>query len=89
MAIETWLERSAVIQAGSRRPVITLSFAQSLDGSITARRGEPTALSGPESTHLTHRLRLAHDAILVGVGTVLADDPLLTARIPARSTHNL
>ena len=62
-------------------PLVTLSYAQSLDGSIAAVRGEPLALSGPESNLMTHRLRAMHDAILVGIGTVLADDPKLTARL--------
>ena len=63
------------------RPYITLSYAQSLDGSIAARRGEQTIISGPEAGRLTHRLRAAHDAILVGIGTVIADDPQLTVRL--------
>ena len=63
------------------RVQVNLCYAQSLDGSLTARPGEPTALSGPESSAFTHRLRAAHDAILVGVGTVLADDPRLTVRL--------
>jgi len=62
------------------RPAVTLSYAQSLDGSIAARRGFPLQISGPESTQLTHQLRAVHDAILVGIGTVLADDPHLTVR---------
>ncbi|HVS64425.1 MAG TPA: GTP cyclohydrolase II [Thermoanaerobaculia bacterium] len=62
-------------------PFVTLSYAQSVDGSIAARKGEPLALSGPESLALTHELRAAHEAILVGIGTVLADDPLLTVRL--------
>jgi riboflavin-specific deaminase-like protein len=64
-------------------PYVTLSYAQSLDGSIAAAQGEPLALSGPQSMTLTHALRSAHDAILVGVGTVLADDPRLTVRLVA------
>lgn len=64
-----------------QRPSITLSYAQSLDGSITARRGQPLALSGPESMTMTHQLRANHDAILVGIDTVLADDPSLTVRL--------
>lgn len=63
------------------RPLVTLSYAQSLDGSITARRGQPLALSGPAAQVFTHRLRAGHSAILVGIGTVLADDPRLTVRL--------
>ncbi|MCB8988781.1 MAG: GTP cyclohydrolase II [Ardenticatenaceae bacterium] len=65
----------------SGRPFITLSYAQSLDGSITARRGQPMALSGPQSMAFCHHLRAQHDAILVGINTVLADDPRLTVRL--------
>ncbi len=62
------------------RPAITVSYAQSLDGSIAQNPGEPLRLSGSRSLELTHRLRAAHDAILVGIGTVLADDPRLNVR---------
>jgi GTP cyclohydrolase II len=67
--------------ARNGRPYITLSYAQSLDGSITVQRGQPTPISGPETLRLTHQLRASHDAILVGIGTVLADDPRLTVRL--------
>jgi riboflavin-specific deaminase-like protein len=63
------------------RPLVALCYAQSLDGSITARRGAPLALSGVESFAVAHRLRAACDAILVGIGTVLADNPRLTTRL--------
>jgi 3,4-dihydroxy 2-butanone 4-phosphate synthase/GTP cyclohydrolase II len=59
---------------------VTLSYAQSLDGSIAAAAGRKLSLSGRESLRFVHRLRAAHDAILVGIGTVLADDPQLTVR---------
>jgi 3,4-dihydroxy 2-butanone 4-phosphate synthase/GTP cyclohydrolase II len=59
---------------------VTLSYAQSLDGSIAERRGRPLILSSPESLRMTHQLRAAHHGILVGVGTVIADDPQLTVR---------
>jgi riboflavin-specific deaminase-like protein len=62
-------------------PLVTLSYAQSLDGSIAAARGKPLALSGLASQQMTHRLRAVHDAILVGIGTILADDPQLTVRL--------
>lgn len=66
--------------ARNSRPWVTLSYAQSLDGSLTAQIGQGTAISGPQSKQLTHQLRAAHQAILVGVGTVLADDPHLGVR---------
>jgi GTP cyclohydrolase II len=64
-----------------RRPFVTLSYAQSLDGCISARPGEALPLSGRQSLTLTHQLRASHDAILVGIGTVLSDDPRLTVRL--------
>ena len=63
------------------RPFVTLAYAQSLDGSITTARGERYRLSGPEALRFTHALRARHDAILIGVGTVLADDPELRVRL--------
>jgi len=63
------------------RPLVTLSYAQSLDGSITIKKGQPTAISGADSLEMTHQLRADHEVILVGIGTVLADDPSLTVRL--------
>ena len=65
----------------STRPWVTLTYAQSLDGSLAAPGGERLALSGPDSLRLTHRLRAWHDGLLVGIGTALADDPSLTVRL--------
>jgi diaminohydroxyphosphoribosylaminopyrimidine deaminase/5-amino-6-(5-phosphoribosylamino)uracil reductase len=66
-----------------RRPWITLKVATTLDGFI-APPGRPTGrihwITGEPARHAAHQLRVAHDAILVGAGTVLADDPELTAR---------
>lgn len=62
------------------RPRVTLTYAQSVDGSIAAVRGQPLALSGQASLRMTHRLRSLHDGILVGIGTLIADNPRLTAR---------
>ncbi|MEZ4684476.1 MAG: GTP cyclohydrolase II, partial [Caldilineaceae bacterium] len=62
-------------------PFVTLSYAQSIDGSIAAADGRPLRISGDRAMQMTHMLRAAHDAILVGVGTVLADDPRLTVRL--------
>jgi len=60
---------------------VTLSYAQSLDGCISARPGEALALSGRQSMRLTHQLRAGHEAILVGIGTVFSDNPRLTVRL--------
>lgn len=63
------------------RPFVTLSYAQSLDGCISGRPGVALALSGRRSLVLTHQLRAGHDAILVGIGTVFADNPRLNVRL--------
>ena len=61
-------------------PFVTLTYAQSLDGSIASDAGAPLSISGEEALGFTHRLRALHDGILVGIGTVLADDPRLNVR---------
>ncbi len=68
-------------QVPADRPHITLSYAQSLDGCIAVDRTEPLALSCKESLEITHRLRAAHTGILVGISTVIADNPSLTTRL--------
>lgn len=62
------------------RPRVHLNLASSVDGRIALADGSPTRLSGPEDWERVHRLRREVDAVLVGIGTVLADDPRLTAR---------
>jgi len=61
-------------------PFVTLSYAQSVDGSIAVRPSRPFALSSEKSFDMTHLLRSRHDALLVGINTVLVDDPRLTVR---------
>jgi GTP cyclohydrolase II len=68
------------VGSGRERPFVTLAYAQSLDGSIARERNRRLGLSCRSSQKLTHELRVAHDAILVGIGTVLADDPRLNVR---------
>jgi diaminohydroxyphosphoribosylaminopyrimidine deaminase/5-amino-6-(5-phosphoribosylamino)uracil reductase len=64
-------------------PFVTLKWAMSLDGRTAVRRDRETAITGEAARAYAHRLRNIYDAVLVGVGTVLADDPLLTCRLPA------
>ena len=78
--IEDWLHsRTASFQSDSR-PFITLAYAQSWDGSLTTHSGETLCFSGEESMEITHQLRSQHDGILIGIGTLLSDDPQLTVR---------
>ncbi|KAL5333586.1 dihydrofolate reductase-like domain-containing protein [Aspergillus crustosus] len=62
-------------------PHVTLSYASSMDSKISLLPGMQTVLSGPEAKLMTHYLRSRHDAILVGVGTVLSDNPGLNCRL--------
>lgn len=64
------------------RPLVTLKIAQSLDGRTATATGESQWITGEPARAYGHLLRARHDAILIGSGTALADDPMLTCRLP-------
>lgn len=77
------LNRMYVHHRTSGRPFVTLKMAQSLDGVVAGHAGERRQLTGKRAGSYTRKLRYEHDAVMVGIGTVLVDDPLLTVR-PAK-----
>jgi diaminohydroxyphosphoribosylaminopyrimidine deaminase/5-amino-6-(5-phosphoribosylamino)uracil reductase len=74
------LNERFVVGITQRRPYVHLKLAQSLDGYIAAAAGTETRISGREARALVHSWRARYDAVLVGAGTIRADDPSLTVR---------
>ncbi len=74
------LNRFFFVSMREQRPYVTVKVAQSVDGFISAKRDSQTWLTGDKAVRYVHRLRSFHDAVLVGSGTVISDDPQLNVR---------
>src|ERR1700720_3628624 len=96
LAVETGLcaAEAAEVNAGflSRlrlgRPLVTLKLGTSLDGRIATASGESQWITGPPARERAHAMRASHDAIMVGTGPVVADNPQLTCRLPGLSQQS-
>jgi diaminohydroxyphosphoribosylaminopyrimidine deaminase/5-amino-6-(5-phosphoribosylamino)uracil reductase len=81
------LNRGFVSRVTRGRPYTVLKLASTLDGRIATAAGESRWITGREARAYVHRLRRAVDAVAVGAGTAVADDPELSARVGARVVH--
>ena len=78
----TQLNLGFFLRVTEGRPMVTLKLATSLDGRIATASGDSKWITGEQARAEAHNLRASHDAVLVGSGTALADDPALTCRLP-------
>lgn len=83
------LNRAFLFAMCHQRPYVRLKMASSLDGKTAMANGESQWITGPQSRQEVHKLRAESGAILTGVGTVLADDPSLTVRLPESVLQSL
>jgi len=76
------LNAGFLMRVERNRPLVTLKMATTLDGRIATATGDSKWITGERARSFVHRLRATNDAVAVGIGTVLADDPELTCRLP-------
>jgi diaminohydroxyphosphoribosylaminopyrimidine deaminase/5-amino-6-(5-phosphoribosylamino)uracil reductase len=94
--VEVGLERAAALRLNAGHvkriqhslPFVTLKLATTLDGRIATHSGESQWITGEPARAMAHRLRAEHDAVLIGSGTALQDDPSLTCRLPGLSVRS-
>jgi diaminohydroxyphosphoribosylaminopyrimidine deaminase/5-amino-6-(5-phosphoribosylamino)uracil reductase len=82
------LNAGFLMRIDQNRPLVTLKTATTLDGRIATAAGDSRWITSAPARSFAHRLRAANDAVAVGIGTVLADDPKLTCRLPGMAPHS-
>lgn len=83
-----WVMRGFLHRVVRSRPWVTCKLATSLDGRTTAADGRSQWITGPQARAHGHLLRARHDLILIGMGTLRSDDPLLTCRLPGLAARS-
>ena len=86
--LKSWAERlntDFIKRMKSKKPFVTLKLAQSIDGKIATRKNDSKWISSERSRAFVQGLRSGHDAIMVGINTILRDDPLLSIRKPRKA----
>ncbi|MGD9805816.1 MAG: bifunctional diaminohydroxyphosphoribosylaminopyrimidine deaminase/5-amino-6-(5-phosphoribosylamino)uracil reductase RibD [Hyphomicrobiaceae bacterium] len=83
-----WVTLGHILRQTEERPFVQLKMALDANGRVAAGDGGPVWVTGPEARAYAHLLRARADAILVGAGTVIADDPELTCRLPGLSVRS-
>lgn len=78
----TEMNAGFLLHRNEGRPLVTLKAASTLDGRIATHRGDSQWITGAAARRRGHMIRMTHDAIVVGIGTALVDDPELTCRLP-------
>jgi diaminohydroxyphosphoribosylaminopyrimidine deaminase/5-amino-6-(5-phosphoribosylamino)uracil reductase len=76
------------LRVREQRPYVTLKLAVSADGKIAAAGRKPVQITGEAASARVHLLRAQNDAILIGIGTAMADDPMLTCRLPGMEARS-
>ena len=82
------LNMGFIMHRRTGRPLVTLKSATTLDGRIATHTGASHWITGALARRRAHLMRMSHDAIVVGIGTALADDPELTCRLPGLEVHD-
>jgi diaminohydroxyphosphoribosylaminopyrimidine deaminase / 5-amino-6-(5-phosphoribosylamino)uracil reductase len=84
----SWLNLGHMLRITAHRPMVSVKLAATADGFAGTADGKPLIITGEESRALVHRMRAQADALITGIGTILADDPRLDVRLPGMASFS-